>query len=146
MDRARVGQWRAWVLCVLMSIASAASAAELTADDTRAVRAVVQAQLDAFKADDARRAFAHASPGIQKLFGTPEHFLAMVRTQYPVVYRPASVSFLQPQRIEGEVSQSVRMTDAKGTSWLVVYVMEQQPDKSWRIAGCHAVQASARTA
>jgi hypothetical protein len=135
-----------WVCLALLLFARSAAAADLAADDARAIRAVVQAQLDAFKADDARRAFSYASPGIQQLFATPERFMAMVQGQYPVVYRPASVAFLQPQRIDGQVSQAVRMTDAGGASWLVMYLMEQQPDRSWRIAGCQAVQSSARTA
>jgi hypothetical protein len=133
-----------WLL-LASCVSLAAPAADLTQDESRAVRAVIQAQLDAFKADDAKRAFSYASPGIRQVFVTPERFLAMVREQYPVVYRPASVSFLQPQRIEGEVSQVVRMSDSSGVSWHVVYRMEQQPDKSWRIAGCQAVQARART-
>ena len=144
--------WRfPWIVLLLahllapVLVARAVPAADLTQGETRAIRAVIEAQLDAFEADDAKRAFSYASPGIQQQFGTPEHFLAMVRGQYGVVYRPASVSFLQPQRVDGAVSQGVRMTDAAGVSWLVLYLMEQQRDKSWRIAGCEAVPATART-
>jgi hypothetical protein len=134
------------LLAGLALVAQLAGAADLTRDETRAIRAVIQAQLDAFEADDAKRAFSYASPGIQQQFGTAEHFMAMVRGQYAVVYRPASVSFLQPQRIDGQVTQGVRMTDATGAAWLVVYLMEQQRDRSWRIAGCQAAQTAARTA
>jgi hypothetical protein len=131
---------------VVLLLARAAVAADPTQDEARAIRAVVQAQLDAFKADDEKRAFSYASPGIQQQFGTAEHFMAMVRRQYAVVYRPASVAFLEPQRIDGQVRQPVRMTDAAGTSWLVLYLMEQQRDRSWRIAGCQATQQAVRTA
>ena len=134
------------LLLLLVLVAPAVPAADLTAEEARAIRAVVQGQLDAFKADDAARAYAYASPGIQQQFGTAEHFMAMVRGQYPMVYRPASVAFLQPQRVDGQVTQAVRMTDAAGASWLVVYLMEQQRDKRWRIAGCQAVPQAARTA
>jgi len=133
-----------WMCLVLIS-AAAATAAELAPDEAKAIRAVVQAQLDAFRADDSKRAFSYASAEIQQMFVTPAKFLAMVRDRYPVVYRPASVSFMLPQRIDGQVSQVVQMTDSKGLSWLAVYLLEQQPDKSWRISGCQTVQTTART-
>ena len=70
------------------------------------------------------------------MFGTPENFLEMVRTGYPVVYRPASVTFLKAKPEAREVVQPVQMTDGQGGSWLAVYRVQRQKDKSWRIAGC----------
>lgn len=113
-------------------------------EDARNVRSVVQAQLDAFAADDAERAFALAAPNIRELFGSAGKFIAMVRSGYPVVYRPASVEFLLPQIREGELIQSVRMTDRRGAVWLAVYLMQRQPDKSWLIAGCTAAEVEGR--
>ena len=121
-----------------------AHAAGVSAADEKAIRAVVQAQLDAFAADDANRAFSFAAPSIREMFGTADRFMAMVRTGYPVVYRPASVAFLKPELIDGEVIQGVRMTDANGASWLAVYQMQRQPDKSWRIGGCQVVPSQER--
>ena len=112
--------------------------------DARNVRVVVQAQLDAFAADDAERAFALAAPSIRELFGTAARFIAMVRSGYPVVYRPASVEFMVPEQQDDELIQSVRMTDGRGTLWLAVYQMQRQPDKSWRIAGCTAAEIKGR--
>ena len=104
--------------------------------DAAAVRKVIEAQLDAFRKDDAARAFSYAAPGIQKMFGTPEGFMEMVRSQYAVVYRPHAVTFRAPRRMGADLVQPVRMTDQEGHSWLVVYPMERQPDGSWRISGC----------
>ena len=47
----------------------------VSAADARAVRQVIEAQLDAFKRDDAPRAFSYAAPGIREAFGTPEKFM-----------------------------------------------------------------------
>ena len=116
--------------------ASAAHAERVSAEDTQAVRAVVEAQLSAFAADDAKRAFSYAAPAIREMFGSPDRFLEMVRAGYPVVYRPASVVFLNPEWVEGQLLQGVHMTDAGGALWLAIYRLERQPDKSWRIAGC----------
>jgi len=105
---------------------------------------VIEAQLDAFKRDDAARAFSYAAPGIRATFGTPENFMAMVREEYAVVYRPSSLSFDVPMMAGGELVQPVRMTDAAGRAWLALYPMEKQPDGSWRINGCQLARLPAR--
>lgn len=126
-------------------IAGACLATEVSSSDAKDVRTVIEAQLAAFSADDATKAFSYAAPGIQQSFGTPQVFLAMVRTSYPVVYRPASVAFLAPQWVDDDVYQGVRMTDAQGRSWLAIYRMERQADKSWRINGCQVVETKGRS-
>lgn len=104
--------------------------------DALAVRAVIEAQLDAFSKDDAARAFSLATTGIQATFGSAENFLDMVRKSYAVVYRPSSVLFEVPVLIEGQVVQPVRMTDAEGRGWIALYPMQRQPDGRWRTNGC----------
>jgi len=121
-----------------------ARAEPVSAADTRAVRGVVEAQLAAFAADDAKRAFSYAAPSIREMFGTPERFVAMVRAGYPVVYRPASVNFLIPVWVDGQLVQGVHLTDDEGTLWLAVYRLERQPDKSWRISGCDVQPAQGK--
>lgn len=121
------------------------AAPKVSAADAKAVRAVIEAQLAAFAADDAEKAFSYAAPGIRAMFVTAERFLAMVREGYPVVYRQASVSFLKPEWIESKLIQRVQMIDTAGAPWMVVYEMQRQPDKSWRIAACVAARGQART-
>lgn len=104
--------------------------------DAKAIRAVVQAQLDAFAADDGPKAFSLASPGIRTQFGIPEVFMAMVREGYAVVYRPASTTFLPAYREAGQVFQPVRLTDGGGLVWIAHYRMEKQKSGVWRIGGC----------
>jgi hypothetical protein len=129
----------------LMAAMPLRAADAVSAAEAKAVRALIEAQLAAFAADDAAKAFSFAAPGIQTMFATPERFLAMVRQSYPVVYRPATVSFLQPERIEGKVIQRVQMADADGAPWTVVYELERQADRSWRIAACVAARTQARS-
>lgn len=124
--------------------AAVAAPGAVTEAEARQVRAVIQAQLNAFGADDAERAFAQASPALRQQFGQAERFVAMVRQHYPVVYRPAAVRFLKAARVDGELTQGVLFTDAKGLSWLAAYRMERQPDGGWRIAGCDLVASEAR--
>jgi hypothetical protein len=80
------------------------------------------------------------------MFGTAEKFIAMVRHGYPVVYRPASVTFLVAETGEaGKLLQRVRMTDADSVPWNVVYELERQADKQWRITACLAMRARGTT-
>jgi len=117
---------------------------EVSAADAKSARDVIQAQLAALAVDDAKLAFSYAAPRLREMFGTPEAFIEMVRTAYPVVYRPSGVAFLKPQWIEGELVQGVHMSDEDGVLWLALYRLERQKDKRWRITGCQLVQAAGR--
>lgn len=127
-------------VCLALLPMAAAWADDVAKADADQVRQVVRAQLDALAVDDAQAAFSYASPGIRAQLGSPERFMAMVKQGYPMVYRPSSVSFLEPTLIEGELAQGVRMADPEGVVWLVVYRLQRQPDKAWRIHGCEVVR------
>ena len=138
----RVVASTAVAITLLACGASPAVADPVSAADAKAVRMVVEAQLAAFAADDAKRAFSYAAPAIREMFGTADQFMAMVRAGYPAIYRPSAVIFLQPEWIQGQLVQGVQLTDASGALWLAVYQLDRQPDKTWRISGCQ-VQPSA---
>ena len=136
-----------WLGLALAGLTSAAFADQpaVPAPSAKAVQLIVRAQLDAFAADDAKRAYSYAAANIQQMFGTADNFMEMVRTTYPVVYRPASVTFLTPKPQGKVVVQPVHMADGQGATWIAVYRLEQQKDKSWRIAGCVLVPNGGQT-
>ena len=107
--------------------------------DSRAVRAVVEAQLKALAAGDAAQAFSHAAPAIQQQFQDAATFDQMVRRSYPMLIRPASVSFYRPSAGEDVVVQSVMFRDREGRTWRADYQLQRQPDRRWRISGCQVV-------
>lgn len=123
-----------------------AGATPLAAAEADAVRQVVVTQLQAFAEDDADSAFATATPGVREAIGNPLRFLAMVRGAYPMVYRPATVTFLKPQEDSGLVLQMVQITDDNDKSWIAMFSLEQQPDSSWRISGCTVAENPWRSA
>lgn len=134
---------RLWCLFLLCCWAPmAASTTRLTEADVRAVRQVVQAQLDAFAADDAERAFSYASASIQTQFGDAATFMAMVRSGYPMVVRPATVAFFLPHADDADgssaapVRQEALLRDREGHQWIATYFLERQPGNGWRISGC----------
>ena len=132
-----------WLAAALLFGAGAAIAQEavLSRADSGAIESVIRAQLDAFAADDAAKAFSFAAPGIRSTFGTAENFIKMVRTGYPVVYRPAAVLFLKPETDGREVLQPVQMTDQEGLLWIALYDMQRQPNGKWLTGGCRLVRS-----
>jgi hypothetical protein len=131
-----------WLLKLSLAgllVPAAANAAALAESDARAVRAVVEAQLDAFAADDAERAYSYASAAIRSQFTDATTFMDMVRSGYPMVVRPASVTFFQPSMEDGTVLQKVQLRDRAGRLWQATYQLEQQSAAGWRINGCVVV-------
>lgn len=136
--------FRRLVALLLLALASAPAAAQAPADRA-AIERVIRDQMAAFLADDAAAAFAFAAPSIQALFGTPENFLAMVRSGYAPVYRPRAVEFAELGLREGVPVQRVLVTGPDGVPEVAHYLMERQPDGRWRIAGCILTKSEDRT-
>lgn len=113
-----------------------AVAAPLAEPEVDRVREVIVAQLYALAVDDADKAFETATPEVRAAIGSSNRFLAMVRGAYPMVYRPASVSFHKPEESDGTVLQLVEIKDGEDKSWLALFALERQPDSNWRISGC----------
>ena len=115
--------------------------AGLTKADRAAIRQVIEAQLSALQHDDGALAFSYSSPFIQEKFGTPERFLDMVKTAFPSVYRPRDTQFRELDVTEGMPVQKVFFIGPNGEPVLGLYLMEQQPDGSWKINGCKLAKA-----
>lgn len=113
--------------------------------DRNTIRSIIERQLQAFQQDDAASAFAFASPGIQVQCGSAENFMQMVRRGYAPVYRPRSVVFEDITTIEGMPAQKVMLMSEQGELVLALYLMQQQPDQSWRIHGCLLVPIEGQT-
>jgi hypothetical protein len=127
---------RQFFLLMFLLIPVMASAQSIGSGDKAMIRNVIEGQMAAFLRDDAVKAFSYANPMIQRMFGTPDRFLSMVREGYAPVYRPSDVAFgaLTPE--DGKWIQAVSVIGPDGQLALALYTMEQQPDGSWLIAGC----------
>ena len=64
----------------------------------------------------------------------------MVREGYRQVYRHHSYTFEQASLDEGAVLQPVRIIEVSGAPSIAIYVMERQPDTSWRVGGVILIQ------
>jgi hypothetical protein len=123
------------LLPTLALIAALAGPAAAQDGPAASIQDVIRSQIDAFLQDDFETAFTYASPGIQSLFGTPERFGTMVRNGYPMVWRPADVEFLDLERRDGGLWQTVMMRDAAGKLHVLGYSMERGPTGAWKIDG-----------
>lgn len=122
----------AWLL-----LAAPALAADPPDETDRAqIRDVIGRQLEAFRRDDGETAFSFAAPGIRSIFGTVDNFMSMVRNGYQPVHRWQRFAFRDIRLVEDWVIQKVHIDAQDGSSVTAFYVMEKQPDGTWRIAGC----------
>lgn len=109
--------------------------ADVMPDDANAIRGTIQAQLEAFAADDAPLAFSFASPPIQEMFRTPAVFIDMVRLHYAAVYRPVGVRFGEAIDYTWGVVQVVHFRVPTGEEIPAHYELVRL-DGRWRITGC----------
>ncbi|MDJ1006628.1 MAG: DUF4864 domain-containing protein [Paracoccaceae bacterium] len=112
-----------------------------TADTKDEVTAVIQSQIEAFLAEDVATAFTFASPGIKRMFGSPDRFGLMVRQGYPMVWRPADVQYLELREESGAPVQRVLITDEAGATHLLEYYMVATGD-GWQIGGVRILEAA----
>lgn len=124
---------RIFLAAALASLATGARA------DAAGIQATIDAQIEAFLADDFARAFSFASPMIQSMFGTSERFGIMVRNGYPMVWRPSDVQYLDLEDRGGRLYQKVRVRDAQGGLHLLEYQMIRN-QAGWRINGVQILQ------
>ena len=108
-----------------------------------AIESTIQRQIEAFLADDLATAFTFASPGIKGMFRTPERFGEMVRSGYPMVWRPAEVRYLDLRRHPpGGKVQRVMIIDQSGALHLLDYLMLETPE-GWVIGGVQLLRGGA---
>lgn len=124
---------------ILASLAFALTAPFAAAQDAP-IQSTIEAQLQAFQADDFTTAFTFASPNIKSIFGTPENFGQMVSQGYPMVHRPGAVKMLELREVSGEMYQRVMITDQMGRTHLLDYQMLETPE-GWQINGVQLLKA-----
>lgn len=139
--------WKLWLVFFAAGLAAAFTTSMShagEAEDRQNSRAVIEAQLEAFKQGDAPKAFSYATPTIQSFFGNADTFMQMVRDGYDVVLKPASVRFVKFQSDGSSALHAVQMIDRQKTLWNVYYVLQKHTDGCWRIASCETEKAETK--
>ena len=111
------------------------------AGEVEDVQATIDSQFQAFLTDDVRRAFTFASPSIRSIFKTPKIFGDMVKRGYPMVWRPASFTFLEHKKVTNGRTQDVKIFDYAGNAHYLRYFVTQTPD-GWKISGVQILDST----
>lgn len=133
------------LLIAAAALAAPASRAQPPADEgvRHAIHSVIQSQLAAFAAENAPAAFAATTPAVrQSTYGGADRFLELVRQVYPMIYHHAQADFLEVELKGSEAFQLVRVVDEAGRVWHAMFILERQPDGSWRIGACSVNETS----
>ncbi|MGH8715030.1 MAG: DUF4864 domain-containing protein [Casimicrobiaceae bacterium] len=141
----RAGLWLA-VLGFAWLGAVRAGETTLPAAEWRAIQGVIAAQRAALINGEADKAFAYASPAIQRQFGDAASFTAMVDSAYGALESARYVEFLDGAVIDGIVVQPLRLIDRDNTVRVALYTMEKQADGRWRISGCRIAPSTVHAA
>lgn len=126
----------ALLLAVALTWPAAAQDSAVSEADRAAIRDIIGRQVEAFRRDDGDAAFGFASPGIQRMFGSAEIFMDMVRQGYQPVYRPRVFDFREIVDLHGQPAQKVHVVGPDGRPVTAFYPMTRLPDGRWRIDGC----------
>lgn len=110
--------------------------------DWRAIQGAIRGQMVALKAQNAKSAFAYATPALQAQLRTPESFMAMVRNGYAPLLAARYTEFLEGAVIAGRIIQPMRLVAPDNTVLVALYTMERQRNGTWRIAGCALAPSS----
>ncbi|GGX59338.1 hypothetical protein GCM10007385_30550 [Tateyamaria omphalii] len=127
---------RKWMIGAVFACSLAGAAFAQGAE----IEGVIASQIEAFKADDFTLAFTFAAPSIRGIFRTPENFGRMVTQGYPMVWRPADVTYLDLREEAGTYVQTVRIEDTDGVTHFLAYSMVETGD-GWKISGVQLLDA-----
>lgn len=104
------------------------------------IEAVIDSQLNAFRAEDVLEAWQYASPSIQGQFGDIQNFGRMVEQAFPMVWQPGQVNFIDLQTLGTMIVQRVEVVDQAGNLHYLGYSMVELAE-GWRINGVQILRA-----
>jgi len=103
-------------------------------DKDAGIRDAILRQIEAFANNDREQAWALASDGIKRRFGSSQVFVDMVRLTYPAVHNATAIEFSERVPHDGFQIQVVKLKGPEGERWDVYYRMELT-EGLWKIAG-----------
>jgi hypothetical protein len=123
---------------ILLAFVPALFAFSAFADDAgvKSAQSSIEAQLQAFLADDNSLAYSYAAPNVKKVFPNVDIFMSMVTGGYKPVQKPQRYSFGKSEWMSGTtIAQQVFLVGPDGKDYEALYTLELQPDGVYRITG-----------
>lgn len=103
-------------------------------DEEAEIQDLILRQIEAFANNDSEQAWAYASEGIKRRFGSSQVFVDMVREAYPAVHSATQIEFTESVSHGIFHIQVVKLKDPEGKSWDAYYRMVQV-EGVWKVAG-----------
>ena len=104
-------------------------------------QSIINGQFQAFRDRDHETAFSFASPSLQKIFGSTQRFIGMVKNGYSAIYDAQNWSFGR-SRLEGDtIYQEVLVSGPDGRQWAALYQLNKEADGNWKIGSVRILPA-----
>lgn len=110
------------------------SSQPLAGDTDDEIQDTILRQIEAFANNDQEQAWAHASEGIKRRFGSSQVFIDMVREAYPAVHSATAIEFTERVPHGSFEIQVVKLQGPEGKRWDAYYRMVMT-EGAWKIAG-----------
>lgn len=110
------------------------SSQPLAGDTDDEIQGTILRQIEAFANNDQEQAWAHASEGIKRRFGSSQVFIDMVREAYPAVHSATAIEFTERVPHGSFEIQVVKLQGPEGKRWDAYYRMVMT-EGAWKIAG-----------
>ncbi|MCL7942723.1 DUF4864 domain-containing protein [Marinobacter sp. ATCH36] len=138
--RTSVGRKSVVILLAILAVVLLWSSHPLAGDKDEEIQDTILRQIEAFANDDEEQAWAYASEGIKRRFGSSGVFFDMVRQAYPAVHSATAIEFLERVPHSDFDIQVVKLQGPDGKRWDAYYRMVQM-DGNWKIAGVRLQEA-----
>jgi len=122
------------ILLASMALVILWSSQPLAGDTDDEIQDTILRQIEAFANDDREQAWAHASDGIKRRFGSSQVFIDMVREAYPAVHGATAIEFSERVPHGTFEIQVVKLQGPEGKRWDAYYRMVMT-EGAWKIAG-----------
>ena len=135
------------ITCVVLFLINLLRAV-VFADEGRSVMEevhyTISSQIDAFKKNDVNEAYTFAAPNIQAQFPNPDTFGLMVKSGYPIIWKPKSFKFVKFKDLGDKCIQRVLFQSYEGSLETYDYILEKN-NNLWRIAGVLTIKSAGET-
>ena len=106
----------------------------ISESDKSLIRQLVEKQLRAFQENDSETALSLTSPQIQSKY-TAQDFVRALNGRYSAILKPRSIMFEGFTLVENFPALIALIMDEAGNLAKVIFVLQHQPDFSWRVHG-----------
>ena len=98
-------------------------------------KGIITQQIEAFKIEDADKAYSFAAPYIKLRFDSSDVFMKMVKENYEPVSNPKDYYFLTSKVLNGDIYHQVQIISQSNKIYIATYSLTLT-GSDWKITGC----------